>query len=1131
MGCDILTSESCQNQLSIFSELKKFKEYLSNFDYESVIDDLVNQKTFLYGDPVPSDNFKTLRGIQDYVQNLKNRIDECINNISGDSNSIDWNSIIDQLQQPSENYNIIKDSTSIIDALAKINNYLNTLTNNQTQLNQTLNTKQDIITAVVNPNITDDGGNPTVNSTFNNGELSFAFKNLKLRFSDLTAADKEAIRGPQGTSAVFDPETGNILASLENTTGQSTSNAMTQKAVTDELKNITDVAVKVKTTSDIVYNAGRVNGSNWNKMNSSEDNPSDGFYMNVVAYRGMRVKITPQSGKRVRVGFTQNILIRSGATTTDDFALVDGTSVSNGTAIVYADGYSNVIYPAANVAIDVMIPGNCNYLWCSYLYGSSGDIRPLSIEFFESKTINILNTELREAISTSAEETSANVLAAAENSIGLVNFHPTTDKLGAYTSGNGYYLAKENGVWVWKADTSNYTGRTIAWSDPTTKGMSILVVPQENQLAYIAFVKSSPKHDDGVVAGDEVEFCEGWERVKVDKPTVFTVPTDEGNLRFFYMVKYNGNNCGPQYYQRGYTISESLDKHNERISNLETLSVDGKEAAFSTRTGAYILKEAYTQSNCGNTTKSTIGYLWLIPNKGYTSLECKNLYSWVSSYGAQITLYSEMEISHQYFIKDISQGDKGFHDFSMDLTPYKDTCKLIVVASTTGNVGSAEITLKVPMLSVIENLSKNSEESSDDDTTQNTVKDMLGQARYGYTYTYTSQSDTDYTIPIKAVTFLHFSDLHGDEQSMQAIKSFLDANSSLIDDAVNTGDTLTTAWYTSSEDEPADNSWGVYEEVGLDCAIHAVGNHDRRSDYGVKAGSTASYRKVPKQQAYERYFANASTWGLTVPSDVNAPYLMFGYKDYPFTDIINILGDEAANFTGTLGVRLIVLDGESILNDGATSVNTAYNNAQISLFRTALKDARDNKLMVVVASHYTPGTYVSEGIVKKADGEKVSFHAYGNSSATGISSTFRLPSAYGQAVQDFIDGVSMMGEEVDSENPVHGKFAIWLCGHYHQDKLAYASKSFEDDPSENTSISDVLFSAINKSGYNSKDTTAGRAKDKYRYCANIVTIQPYYSTIKIQRIGINMDNRLRPINVLSYIFSWDAEKRKVIANY
>ena len=53
------------------------------------------------------------------------------------------------------------------------------------------------------------------------------------RVTDISV--RNGSRGPQGASAVFDPDTGNILATLENTTGQSDSNAMTQKAVTDEL--------------------------------------------------------------------------------------------------------------------------------------------------------------------------------------------------------------------------------------------------------------------------------------------------------------------------------------------------------------------------------------------------------------------------------------------------------------------------------------------------------------------------------------------------------------------------------------------------------------------------------------------------------------------------------------------------------------------------------------------------------------------------------------------------------------------------------------------------------------------------------------------------------------------------------
>lgn len=120
MGCDILTSESCQNQLSIFSELKKFKEYLSNFNYESVIDDLVNQKTFIYGNPAPTDQFKTLSGIEEFVRQLKERVDNIIN---GNGSEIDWESI-NNPETEGEN------PTNIIDTLIRINNRLNQIERN-----------------------------------------------------------------------------------------------------------------------------------------------------------------------------------------------------------------------------------------------------------------------------------------------------------------------------------------------------------------------------------------------------------------------------------------------------------------------------------------------------------------------------------------------------------------------------------------------------------------------------------------------------------------------------------------------------------------------------------------------------------------------------------------------------------------------------------------------------------------------------------------------------------------------------------------------------------------------------------------------------------------------------------------
>ena len=100
---------------------------------------------------------------------------------------------------------------------------------------QQLATKQPLIESV-SSTYEENGGSPNaVASTDESGNLTFAFQNLKLKFGDLTNDDKEAIRGPQGASAVFDPNTGNILATLESGIGPSDTNAMTQKAVTDEL--------------------------------------------------------------------------------------------------------------------------------------------------------------------------------------------------------------------------------------------------------------------------------------------------------------------------------------------------------------------------------------------------------------------------------------------------------------------------------------------------------------------------------------------------------------------------------------------------------------------------------------------------------------------------------------------------------------------------------------------------------------------------------------------------------------------------------------------------------------------------------------------------------------------------------
>ena len=258
MGCDILTNESCSNQLSILSELRSFREFLKQFNYDDIIHDLenkiINEKTFIYGDPTPEDNFKTLKGVQDYVLELEERVTNWIDTIAGENGEIDWNSIIDGSDNPSQNHDIIKNSTSVIDALVKINNYLNTLTDTgvfDIKINGESVTQQDEhgllfaniplisqASATIGTNNSEEEASVSVNTTEeeNIQKLNFTFNNIKGRKGDTGATGPV---GPQGDSAVYDPSSPDAPDFvMANTTGNSTTKAMTQKAITDELEDI-----------------------------------------------------------------------------------------------------------------------------------------------------------------------------------------------------------------------------------------------------------------------------------------------------------------------------------------------------------------------------------------------------------------------------------------------------------------------------------------------------------------------------------------------------------------------------------------------------------------------------------------------------------------------------------------------------------------------------------------------------------------------------------------------------------------------------------------------------------------------------------------------------------------------------
>ena len=110
------------------------------------------------------------------------------------------------------------------------------------QLEQSI---EDAAVSEVEATVDNNTGTPEVDYTFENGKIQLDFKNLKgekgdkMQFSDLTEAEKESLKGPQGDSAVYnpeDPDTPDFV--MANEKGNSTTKSMTQKAVTDEIDRI-----------------------------------------------------------------------------------------------------------------------------------------------------------------------------------------------------------------------------------------------------------------------------------------------------------------------------------------------------------------------------------------------------------------------------------------------------------------------------------------------------------------------------------------------------------------------------------------------------------------------------------------------------------------------------------------------------------------------------------------------------------------------------------------------------------------------------------------------------------------------------------------------------------------------------
>ena len=245
--------------------------------------------------------------------------------------------------------------------------------------------------------------------------------------------------------------------------------------------------------------------------------------------------------------------------------------------------------------------------------------------------------------------------------------------------------------------------------------------------------------------------------------------------------------------------------------------------------------------------------------------------------------------------------------------------------------------------------------------TRNAVKNIK-KAKYGWR---------------SPVTFLHFSDLHGDKTNLQRIMDFAtDGNiSPYIDDIIHSGDLVTVS---------LDDGLDFFDAVsGSENIILVAGNHD----VATGTGSNVDYSGATPEDTYNALFKDRiGNWGVTQPTEGATNHLGYFYKDY-----------------ATSKLRVIFLDP----NHG-----TEYITGEITWFEDALQSAYNSGYAVMCVEHYAfPSASCS--IVNCSFSPRDGFG--------GGFAGWELPPTFVNAIEAFI----VYG----------GEFVAWLCGHGHQDHV------------------------------------------------------------------------------------------------
>ena len=244
-----------------------------------------------------------------------------------------------------------------------------------------------------------------------------------------------------------------------------------------------------------------------------------------------------------------------------------------------------------------------------------------------------------------------------------------------------------------------------------------------------------------------------------------------------------------------------------------------------------------------------------------------------------------------------------------------------------------------------------------------------------------------------------------------------------------------------------------------------IGNHDTLRDHKDWQG-TDWEDQISMQKTYDAYLAaNIGHWGASYEKGKT-----YWYRDYPEKKM-----------------RLVGLD-----NMLRASQNKAADDGQLAWFENLLSDAKAKGFSVLVCQHMP-----LKNLVK-------------------IDCNFTGRDMYETG---WYDETNRYQAEVDTFKKEGGSFIMWLAGHTHWDELHY-NKDYPDQLC-------YCIDATNREQCEAYSFVMRPKGRKAMDLANAVVVDTSTKTVKMIRVGVNLDRFLRPMNGITFNY----ETGEIISQY